>query len=445
MQKFTGGQNGVTLLVKSLVDGKLYVRKQFKEDSSLIPAEVSVYDHIPQAIAVPQLIFGYRCGKYRQLSGTSSRSSYDIWTLYFNYCNGGNLGMLLDRLRDGRSSISEVFIWHFLAELSRTVAGFHLPIAENPDGLAVIHGDLHAGNVYLHWPSPDTILPNILVGDFGSAEMVSHDDSAMQPSRPLLSFLSSHSTDRNMTDEEYYGDVEDDNDESGPASPIQDIADIGALLICFVDKYNIDASDPDSENGDGGSWQDRFPAHYSEDLFEWCIRLTRTEPYLPTASQLLAELVPVAQAKISQLMATTTSEPIANFQWTMPMPPETPLRFLETQDIFPSSVLGDIDEMQTHWEFQTVTVSDEAYEDVWAAEDTRRKDDVREGYTSSDLLGYAARTSPFCRCHQFAAGDGDGDATITTITTTPTESYALSPQLTDYTTDGDEDESNNEK
>jgi serine/threonine protein kinase len=374
MKELTGGHNGFVYLVKSLLDGNFYVRKQLTTTPNRTPSEVSVIQHIPAPCSIPRLISSHRCRRYDD----DNRPVADIHVLYFQFCNGGNLAMLLENLVQNQQPVPEVFIWHFLARIAELVAGLHLgwiegtmlPLNQRLQTRSVVyHADLHAGNIFLNWPSENDILPEIFLGDFGNASILSSDSATC---------------------------VED---------LLQDVACIGIQLIDLVDTYNIEAFNFDDENGEiMGSWEGRFPTSYSADLFTWCCRLSTEE--LPSAQQLVTDLLPVAQRHVERLLEPLRDDPQASglFRWTQPLVPDHPLLLHETERITSKSTLNPLRELQNHWHFRPVPVPEALYNQVRSTEARSLQVARAVGYEEFLLADYAT-VEPHCRCSAVTTSD----------------------------------------
>jgi hypothetical protein len=50
----------------------------------------------------------------------------DILAIYFDFCDGGNTSIPLKDFWQEKRPIPEIFIWHFLARMTETVAGLQL-------------------------------------------------------------------------------------------------------------------------------------------------------------------------------------------------------------------------------------------------------------------------------------------------------------------------------
>lgn len=153
-----GGQ-ARAILVHSLADGKLYVRKiaHFRDtrpDTSapcwtehetpgqhqLEPREVSQYrpyQSIPRLIDFKTLVHN---------PPVSRNPNVEQFVTYWQYCNGGNLEKYIMRHSDLKERIPEIIIWRFLWQMFKTFE--FLQHCQPP----VSHWDIFGGNIFVHWP-----------------------------------------------------------------------------------------------------------------------------------------------------------------------------------------------------------------------------------------------------------------------------------------------------
>ena len=357
MSQLTGGHNGLVYLVKSLLDGNFYVRKQVRTSLNREPAEVSVLPHIPATSSTPRLISSRSCMRFNEFG----RPVAKLHTHYFQFCNGGSLAMLMDKSWYEQRPIPELFIWHFLARMVENLAGTHLgwekgtPLPTEQDlqqRSAVYHGDLHAGNVFLDWPSDNAILPEIYLGDFGNARVCPADNP------------------------DTAGDL------------VDDVVRIGTILIELVDTFNIEAFNFDEKaDEEVDTWRERFPTSYSRDLFTWCDKLTAEK--LPTAQELVTNLLPLAESHIKQLLLPLRFDPDATnlLRWTQPRLPDHPLLLHKTEIITYRSPLLPLRKVRSHWYFHPVTVREETFNRIAGVEAQQLRADLRNGYEKLSLTG----------------------------------------------------------
>lgn len=144
------------VLVKSLDDNKLYVRKtvELTECSATgIPNEIEFnlsFDLIPRVKEIT---------KYVDPSGLEN-----YWAICTEFCNGGDLrGLLNIYCEDKRSAMPEILIWKFVADFCK-ILNF---LGENN----VEHKDIWPQNIFLRYSEEnlDDGLPDFVLGDFGWA------------------------------------------------------------------------------------------------------------------------------------------------------------------------------------------------------------------------------------------------------------------------------------
>ncbi|KAF7507998.1 hypothetical protein GJ744_009895 [Endocarpon pusillum] len=144
------------VLVKSLDDNKLYVRKTVAVtacSATGIPNEVEFnlcFDLIPCVKNITKYVDSPRGGYY--------------WVICTEFCNGGDLrGLLNIYCGKGRSAMPELVIWKFVADFCK-ILNF---LSENK----VEHKDLWPQNIFLRYSEKnlDDYLPDFVLGDFGWA------------------------------------------------------------------------------------------------------------------------------------------------------------------------------------------------------------------------------------------------------------------------------------
>ena len=136
-------------------------------------------------------------------------------TLIYKYYNGGTLHNLKRAYEKAGKKVPEGFIWHMISQVGRALSWMHTGHIPSPDynlanqhdigavgktvNLAVkdpgwdpiCHMDMHANNIWLHYPSDEEKkadprlarftdeLPQIIVGDFGFSFQASNDRGDM--------------------------------------------------------------------------------------------------------------------------------------------------------------------------------------------------------------------------------------------------------------------------
>lgn len=89
-----------------------------------------------------------------------------------------------DKYVGRKESIPEQFIWHWVALASSHVANLHYPVDFRAEVDPLIHRDIWQGSFFINWESPmpsPAQMPDILLGDFGSAQYVSDGDMGRGP------------------------------------------------------------------------------------------------------------------------------------------------------------------------------------------------------------------------------------------------------------------------
>ncbi|OQV05685.1 Protein kinase domain-containing protein [Cladophialophora immunda] len=170
------GAEGFTSVVRSIVDNQNYVRKKTKATSAssshkegIYCAEVSLYRPHPR---IPALVHSQ---DFQVLPPGHPRAhDFKSTSMLFSYCNGGTLERFLAILERERILAPEVLVWHLLDNLFEAIEHLHRGTT------SISHGDLHEGNIYLHFPTPESRLPEFFIGDLGMARPV--DQSVWQVS-----------------------------------------------------------------------------------------------------------------------------------------------------------------------------------------------------------------------------------------------------------------------
>lgn len=164
------GQKARSYVVRSLADGQLYVRKKLEADMvHMFPHnDIKFANHLPANDAPPMV----HHTEYHHVADA----------LIFKYCNGGDLRQLIDLHVARGETVPEDFVWHFLSRWCAIFTTLHYGLRR--DGRRfdpLIHRDAWQGNFFLNWPTPPTEFPEILLGDWGSAQYVSDGDKGRGP------------------------------------------------------------------------------------------------------------------------------------------------------------------------------------------------------------------------------------------------------------------------
>jgi serine/threonine protein kinase len=163
------------------------------------------YDEDTELTAFPRLLAFQVHDRGRDRADKTStritdgiRDGADV-TLIHKFYNGGTLSDLLTQYVAARRMVPETFIWHVLAHVGRALSWLHtgrIPkktlhprhTAEtDPDWKPICHYDLHAHNIFLHYPTDqekkadprleqfNDSKPQIIVGDFGLSFQAHND------------------------------------------------------------------------------------------------------------------------------------------------------------------------------------------------------------------------------------------------------------------------------
>lgn len=152
------GLQGEIYLVRSLTDGKVYVRKHSSFDSfDLIRTP---FKHLLPAFVTPTLVEAISQGR-------------DGDVHYYSFCNGGDLGQFIAQCRRNDINISKAWYRSYISQMISILAFIHsgwTPFRIQQDWESIEHGDNWPQNVFLHWPNVDEIFPHSLLGnwDLGS-------------------------------------------------------------------------------------------------------------------------------------------------------------------------------------------------------------------------------------------------------------------------------------
>lgn len=152
------------MVVRSVADGKLYIRKLGHprvHSTKQMCSEVRMYRPHHQ---VPALI------DWKDYSGPEISSAVPLATqttaTIWQFCNGGDLEHYL---RHHEGLLPTAFIWHFLERMLNVLHFLHFQC--NPP---VTQYDFGPRNIFLHWDEHDK-LPQVLLGDFGFAQTLDFD------------------------------------------------------------------------------------------------------------------------------------------------------------------------------------------------------------------------------------------------------------------------------
>lgn len=117
VKSIQGGNNGQTLIVRSIADGELYIRKKLREHEPE-SSEVAFYDLLPDYVA-PKLV---GCTKYEHGDA-----------LIYSYCNSGNFADFINKYAEVEKRFApRAIFWEFIRQLLNILAYTHS--GWSPDG-----------------------------------------------------------------------------------------------------------------------------------------------------------------------------------------------------------------------------------------------------------------------------------------------------------------------
>ncbi|KAN0091899.1 hypothetical protein V8E51_017746 [Hyaloscypha variabilis] len=172
VKALTHGQKAQSYITRSLEDGNLYARKKLIADYvNLVPHSDVKFANMVHPFIAPEPI-------------DSTQYTHVKDALYFRFRNGGDLRQVIDLYTKKEENVPEDFIWHWLKTACSHIASLHYPVDYRTEIDPLIHRDIWQGNFFLDWPSPipeSATFPQILLGDFGSAQYVSDGDMGRGP------------------------------------------------------------------------------------------------------------------------------------------------------------------------------------------------------------------------------------------------------------------------
>lgn len=148
------GTQGEVYLVRSLTDGKLYVRKHSRYGAP--DPDRTPFKHLLPSFAAPAVVETIRQGR-----------AGDV--LYYTFCNGGDLSQLIARWRRNNIHIPEALYWSYISQMIRIFAFIHAGWTSTgiqQDWEHIEHGDAFPQNVFLDWSDDDELFPSFVLGDW---------------------------------------------------------------------------------------------------------------------------------------------------------------------------------------------------------------------------------------------------------------------------------------
>lgn len=141
------GATAKVMTVRDQSTGQIYVRKRMVsadaiQTTSNVPREVWAARKLGPHKLIPSLLAVYE-------------EPTDWWTIFFQYCNGGDLYNLWDRYSEVRPPVPEGMVWHVYRSLVKAMAflhhGWRAGEGVKEGWEMMFQGDLHPGNVFLHY------------------------------------------------------------------------------------------------------------------------------------------------------------------------------------------------------------------------------------------------------------------------------------------------------
>jgi serine/threonine protein kinase len=306
------GNQGEAMIVRSIQDGTLHVRKRM---TKLISQNILVQDdqgnEVPQEVdAVSRLEPRATMDFYpRVIEYTMSADASDCSIIY-DYCNGGDLGDVMASFDDIGRPVPEAVVWYILSSVSKALA--HIHFGWRPDELppaypqSILHRDVNASNVFLHYPDNDAQLPNVLLGDFGMAERA----------------------------------------EAVPVGRYEMQSDTEGIALFLP--YLLTCHHPERDEKFTHWWELAQP-YYSEELLHWAIKLiaVKDEERLHTG-ELMRDLVPAADRHVREALDAGAD---IDLRWTKPVSATAP-------QLVPEYSLGPIDTLIGPYKWVEVDASD---------------------------------------------------------------------------------------
>ena len=153
------GNFGSISKIKRISDGKILVWKEMdygkmsEKEKSQIVAEVNILRELKHPHIVKY---------YDRIIDKKNTKIYII----MEYCEGGDIGHLIKRLKKNKENMAEDLIWKVFTQVVLAIYECH---SMNKDGKKVLHRDLKPNNVFLDSEN------NVKLGDFGLARVLSNE------------------------------------------------------------------------------------------------------------------------------------------------------------------------------------------------------------------------------------------------------------------------------
>lgn len=98
-------------------------------------------------------------------------------SIWFEYCDGGDMGHLIEKHAKARTPIPEVFLWKVFVQIAEALKYCHYGPAGGTDGRWNIwlHCDMKPNNIL--FKRGNDRLPDAKLADFGCVQVLSHDNN----------------------------------------------------------------------------------------------------------------------------------------------------------------------------------------------------------------------------------------------------------------------------
>lgn len=180
LTKFEEGEEGECSVVRSKTTGKLLVMKHTrpKRTQSAVAQQTGRRRPLPNEVKILQRLRPYT-NIVQFLAAEPSPSNPSRHLIFLEYCSGGDLLDQLRKFQDLKFKPPPIFTLHVLISLVHAFAYLHHGRRYSAPGKFVqdwkhepiIHGDIKPENIFLRWPSQTCGLPDVVLGDFGMAQL----------------------------------------------------------------------------------------------------------------------------------------------------------------------------------------------------------------------------------------------------------------------------------
>lgn len=123
--------------------------------------EISTLNYLNYQAADDQPMYINRMWDCEDIYPDQGEEGRPFRIMYLEYCNGGDLQTLYDRLMSRQQGMSRRLILRLVSQM--LIGLNYLYTRQTP----ILHGDFHMGNIFLNWTAPGEVTFNI--GDFGSS------------------------------------------------------------------------------------------------------------------------------------------------------------------------------------------------------------------------------------------------------------------------------------